>query len=231
TEINVGIQQHLQKAYNTNKAAFKSQHWVIDPMTGTYNVEKIRRARPENITASEWDKGRAQPLGSTHCSFTPSSWHTLLTENSFGMRTDEEMRRLEATGTYTAHKSTLNSLHKKVDFMMSLFKSDSKYSDMFSHFESGGASGSGGCRDDEEGADHQDEDEDGDGDTYEQSQVARETYPQRQVAGESLELSLGKRPNVVVVDFRSFAKGRTRKRQKEKKLKWWKNDRKTRPEG
>nr|GFA88426.1 ribonuclease H-like domain, reverse transcriptase, RNA-dependent DNA polymerase [Tanacetum cinerariifolium] len=27
-----------------------------DPTTGTYNVEKIRRERPENITASEWDK-------------------------------------------------------------------------------------------------------------------------------------------------------------------------------
>nr|GEY68483.1 hypothetical protein [Tanacetum cinerariifolium] len=33
-------------------------------------------------------------------------------------------------------------------------------------FESGGASGSGGCGDEEEGVDHQDdEDEDGDGDT------------------------------------------------------------------
>nr|GEX08967.1 hypothetical protein [Tanacetum cinerariifolium] len=38
------------------KAAFKAQHWVIDPTTGTYNVEKIKRACPENITASEWDK-------------------------------------------------------------------------------------------------------------------------------------------------------------------------------
>nr|GEU53727.1 hypothetical protein [Tanacetum cinerariifolium] len=56
TEINAGIQQHLQNAYNTNKAAFKAQHWVIDPTIGTYDVEKIRRARPENITASEWDK-------------------------------------------------------------------------------------------------------------------------------------------------------------------------------
>nr|GEY84816.1 hypothetical protein [Tanacetum cinerariifolium] len=43
-------------AYNTNKAVFKAQHWVIDPTTGTYNVEKIMRERPENITASEWDK-------------------------------------------------------------------------------------------------------------------------------------------------------------------------------
>ncbi|GJW03474.1 protein kinase, ATP binding site-containing protein, partial [Tanacetum coccineum] len=56
TEINASIQQHLQKAYNTNKAAFKAQHWVIDPTTGTYNIEKITRARPEDITAEEWDK-------------------------------------------------------------------------------------------------------------------------------------------------------------------------------
>ncbi|GJR47236.1 F-box domain containing protein [Tanacetum coccineum] len=354
TKINAGIQQRLQKAYNTNKAAFKAQHWVIDPTIGTYNVEKIRRARPEDITAEEWDKyiqfwndprniaraaqnrqnrakstvisrqgscGKAQVLRSTRRSLIPSSWHTLLTGNSFRMRTDEEMRRLEATGTYTddeinrlakrgkqhghipgvgrvlparataglikwnnpkniaraaqnrqnrakstvisrqgsrslarlrdemrqssgtqeypslidtffvahtvngeflqdedrriyeemrrleatgtytddeinrlarrgkqrghipgvgrvlparatagpstpASESTLNSLHKKVDFMMSLFKSDSKYSDMFSQFESGGASGSGGCGDDEESADDQeDEDEDGDGDS------------------------------------------------------------------
>ncbi|GKD87558.1 hypothetical protein Tco_1358712, partial [Tanacetum coccineum] len=56
TEIEAGIQQHLQKVYNTNKAAFKAQHWVIDTQTVTYNVEKIRRARPEAITAKEWDK-------------------------------------------------------------------------------------------------------------------------------------------------------------------------------
>nr|GEX48996.1 hypothetical protein [Tanacetum cinerariifolium] len=57
TEINAGIPQHLQKAYNNNKDAFKAQHWVIDPTTGTYNVEKIRRERPKNIMASEWDNG------------------------------------------------------------------------------------------------------------------------------------------------------------------------------
>nr|GFC75440.1 F-box domain, leucine-rich repeat domain, L domain-like protein [Tanacetum cinerariifolium] len=74
--------------------------------------------------------------------------------------------RATASPSTPAHDSTLNSLHKKVDFMMSIFKSDSKYSDMFSQFESGGASGSGGCRDEEEGADHQDdEDKDGDDDT------------------------------------------------------------------
>ncbi|GJV55265.1 hypothetical protein Tco_1456270 [Tanacetum coccineum] len=66
-----------------------------------------------------------------------------------------------------APDKSLKSIHKKVDFMMSLFRSDSKYSDMFKEFESGGASGSGGCGDDEESGDDEegeDEDEDGDGD-------------------------------------------------------------------
>nr|GFA20025.1 F-box domain, leucine-rich repeat domain, L domain-like protein [Tanacetum cinerariifolium] len=74
--------------------------------------------------------------------------------------------RAIASPSTSAHDRTLNSLHKKVDFIMSIFKSDSKYSDMFSKFESGGASRSGGCGDEGEGTDHQDdEDEDGDGDT------------------------------------------------------------------
>ncbi|GKE76216.1 hypothetical protein Tco_1542336, partial [Tanacetum coccineum] len=54
-----------------------------------------------------------------------------------------------------APDKSLKSIHKKVDFMMSLSRSDSKYLDMFKEFESGGAGGSGG---DEEGTD-----EDGDG--------------------------------------------------------------------
>nr|GEV78956.1 F-box domain, leucine-rich repeat domain, L domain-like protein [Tanacetum cinerariifolium] len=228
TEIHVGIQQHLQKAYNTNKAAFKAQHWVIDPTTGTYNVKKIRRARPQEITAKEWDKyiqfwndprniarvaqnrqNRAKSTAKLSHSGLPSFIDTFFVAHTVNeeflqdedRRIYEEMRRLEATGTYTddeinrlarggkqrghilgvgrvlparataspstpAHESTLNSLHKKVDFMMSLFKSDSKYSNMFLQFESCGASGSGGCGDDEESADDQDdEDKDGNGDS------------------------------------------------------------------
>nr|GFA27802.1 F-box domain, leucine-rich repeat domain, L domain-like protein [Tanacetum cinerariifolium] len=195
TEINAGIQQHLQKAYNTNKAAFKAHHWVIDPTTGTYNVEKIRRERPENITASEWDKYiefwndprniarggrgggrgcmyrcRPQPLRSTRRSLTHSSWHTLLTGNFFGMRTDE-MRRLEAMGTYTDDE--INRLARGgkqrghiIGVGRVLLAWATASPNMFSQFDSGGSSGSGGCGDDEEGADHQDdEDEDGDDDT------------------------------------------------------------------
>nr|GEW84212.1 hypothetical protein [Tanacetum cinerariifolium] len=149
---------------NIARAAQNRQNRVKSTVISRQGSRLLARLRDEM-------KGRAQPLRSTRRSLTPSSWHTLLTGNSFGMRTDEEMRRLEATGTYTDDE--INRLargakhfHKMVDFMMSLFKSDSKYSDMFSQFESGGASRSGGCGDDEEGADDQDdEDEDGDGDT------------------------------------------------------------------
>nr|GFA51251.1 F-box domain, leucine-rich repeat domain, L domain-like protein [Tanacetum cinerariifolium] len=187
------------------------------PTTGTYNVEKIRRARPENITASEWDKyiqfwndtrniaraaqNRQNRVKSTvtsrqgsrslarlrdemRQSSTIQEYPSLIdtffvahTVNREFLRDEDRPRahsrcgrvlpaRATASPSTPAHESTLNSLHKKVDFMMSLFKSDSKYSDMFSQFESGGASGSGGCGDNEEGVDDQDdEDEDGDGDT------------------------------------------------------------------
>ncbi|GJV81686.1 hypothetical protein Tco_1517556, partial [Tanacetum coccineum] len=222
-EINTDIQHHLQKAYNTNKAAFKAQHWVIDPTTGTYNVEKIRNIARAAQNRQNWAKStvisrqgsrslaclRDEMRQSSGTQEYPSLIDTFFvahTVNGEFLRDEdrriyEEMRRLEATGTYTddeinrlarrgkqrghipgvgrvlparatagpstpASESTVNSLQKKVDFMMSLFKSDSKYSDMFSQFESGGASGSGGCGDDEESADAQeDEDEDGDGDS------------------------------------------------------------------
>ncbi|GKB14722.1 hypothetical protein Tco_0848645, partial [Tanacetum coccineum] len=55
TDINAGIQQHLQKLYNTNKASLKAAHWVINPETGTYDVESIRQRRPQNITPADWD--------------------------------------------------------------------------------------------------------------------------------------------------------------------------------
>ncbi|GJU95639.1 retrotransposon protein, putative, ty3-gypsy subclass [Tanacetum coccineum] len=45
----------LQKLYNTNKASLKAAHWVINPETGTYDVETIRQGRPESITPADWD--------------------------------------------------------------------------------------------------------------------------------------------------------------------------------
>ncbi|GKB70207.1 putative reverse transcriptase domain, ribonuclease H-like domain, aspartic peptidase domain protein, partial [Tanacetum coccineum] len=244
TEIYEGINMHLQKAYNTNKASFKAKHWKADPTTGTYDVEAIRRARPEEITAAEWDKyikfwndpknlaraaqnrlNRQKSVVTSrqgsrslarlrdemrqasdtqeYPSLIDTFWRTHTVDGVFPKDEDrriyEEMKRLEATGEYTedeinalarggklrghipgvgrvlpsratsrpsmpAPDKSLKSIHKKVDFMMSLFRSDSKYSDMFKEFESGGASGSGGCGDDEESGDDEDgEDEDDDG--------------------------------------------------------------------
>ncbi|GJU92193.1 zinc finger, PHD-type containing protein [Tanacetum coccineum] len=240
TEIYEGINMHLQKAYNTNKASFKAKHWKADPTTGSYDVEAIRRARPEEITAAEWDKyikfwndpknlaraaqnrlNRQKSVVTSrqgsrslarlrdemrqasdtqeYPSLIDTFWRTHTVDGVFPKDEDrriyEEMKRLEATGEYTedeinalarggklrghipgvgrvlpsratsrpsmpAPDKSLKSMHRKVDFMMSLFRSDSKYSDMFKEFESGGASGSGGCGDDEESGD----DEDGDGD-------------------------------------------------------------------
>nr|GEZ13074.1 hypothetical protein [Tanacetum cinerariifolium] len=55
TDITAGIQQHLQKFYNTNKASLKETHWVIHPETETYDMESIRQRRPENITPADWN--------------------------------------------------------------------------------------------------------------------------------------------------------------------------------
>ncbi|GKD39863.1 hypothetical protein Tco_1260070 [Tanacetum coccineum] len=55
TYINAGVQQHLQKLYNTKKASLKAAYWVTNPETRTYDVESIRQRRPENITSVDWD--------------------------------------------------------------------------------------------------------------------------------------------------------------------------------
>ncbi|GJW59912.1 F-box domain containing protein [Tanacetum coccineum] len=192
TEINAGIQQHLQKAYNTNKAAFKAQHWVIDPTTGTYNVEKIRRARPEDITAEEWDKyiqfwndprniARAAQNRQNRAKSTVIS-----RQGSRSLaRLRDEMRQSSATQEYPSLIDTFFVAHTvNGEFLQD--EDRRIYKEMrrleatrlarrgkqrghipgVGRFESGGASGSGGCADDEESADDQeDEDEDGDGDS------------------------------------------------------------------
>ncbi|GJW68048.1 F-box domain containing protein [Tanacetum coccineum] len=182
TEINAGIQQHLQKAYNTNKAAFKAQHWVIDPTTGTYNVEKIRRARPEDITAEEWDKyiqfwndprniARAAQNRQNRAKSTVISRQG---SRSLARLRDEmeEMRRLEATGTYTddeinrlarrgKQRGHIPGVGRVLPAPVTAGPSTPTY--VFTKFETG-VPRSGGCGDDEESVDDQ-EDEDGDGDS------------------------------------------------------------------
>nr|GEZ30221.1 hypothetical protein [Tanacetum cinerariifolium] len=82
----------------------------------------------------------------------------------------DDMRRLEAMGTYTDDEiNRLARGGKQRGHITSMGRVLSARAtanpNMFSQFESGGANGSGGCRDEEEGVDHHDdEDVDGDGD-------------------------------------------------------------------
>ncbi|GJX11032.1 signal peptide peptidase-like protein 2 [Tanacetum coccineum] len=69
------IQQHLQKAYNTNKAAFKAQHW------GSRSLARLRDEMRQSSATYEYP---------------------LLIDTFFMAHTvNGEMRRMEATGTYT----------------------------------------------------------------------------------------------------------------------------------
>nr|GEZ44963.1 F-box domain, leucine-rich repeat domain, L domain-like protein [Tanacetum cinerariifolium] len=198
-EIDADIQQHLQKA-NIARTAQNRQNRAKSTIISRQRSRSLARLQDEmrqNSATQEY------PL-------LIDTFFVAHTVNGVFTRDEdrliyEDMRRLEATGTYTddeinrlarrgkkrghipgvgrvlparltaspsrpAPKSTLKSLHKKVDFMMSFFKSDFKFSNAFSQFESAGASGSGGsdgCRDDEDSVDDQeDEDENGGGDSY-----------------------------------------------------------------
>nr|GEX61436.1 hypothetical protein [Tanacetum cinerariifolium] len=117
-------------------------------------------------------------------------------------------------------------LTKQVNLMMKLFRSDDKFSHMLNQYESspefGNASGSGGCGDDEmvddeDGDEDEEDEEDGESpakslgnvawksipselspSSYLRKHVAWDLYPQRQVAREGLNLSLGIVVNVIV---------------------------------
>ncbi|GJY86280.1 F-box domain containing protein [Tanacetum coccineum] len=166
TEINAGIQQHLQKAYNTNKAAFKAQHWVIDPTTGTYNVEKIRRARPEDITAKEWEKyikfwndPRNIALAAQNRQNRAKSTVISRQGSRSLARLRDEMR--QSSGPRVPIGSlTPSSWHT----LLREFLQDEDRHMLSSLSRGWWPAGSGGCGDDEESADAQ-EDEDEDGET------------------------------------------------------------------
>nr|GEY51251.1 hypothetical protein [Tanacetum cinerariifolium] len=174
TNINAGIQHHLQNFYNTNKASLKAAHWVINPKTGIDDVEDM-----ESSATREY----------------PSLIHTFFVTHTvngvFTRDVDraiyEEMLRLQALGSNTPSgvpytKEEINALARKgkqrghlpgvsrVNLMMKLFRSNDKFSQMLNQYEStpefGNASGSGGCVDDEMesdedgGEDEEDEEDD-----------------------------------------------------------------------
>ncbi|GJZ34483.1 retrotransposon protein, putative, ty3-gypsy subclass [Tanacetum coccineum] len=181
TDINAGIQQHLQKLYNTNKASLKAAHWVINPETGTYDVESIRQRRPQNITPADWDAQIAfwnDPRNQARAAQNRQNRAKSTVVCRQGSRSlarlrdqMEEMLRLQALGSNTEKgvPYTEEEIMAIVKMIMRLFKSDEKFSHMLDQFESspefGGASGSGGCEDDEPGDDEDDDEDEEDGDS------------------------------------------------------------------
>ncbi|GJS79940.1 hypothetical protein Tco_0729821 [Tanacetum coccineum] len=163
-------------------------------------------------------------------------WRTHTVDGVFPKDEDrriyEEIKRLEATGEYT--KDEINRLARGGKLRghipgvgRVLPSRTTSRPNMFKEFKSGGASGSGGCGDDEEsGDDEEGEDEDGDGEscvgptsslgiiagdcipdevspaTIPQRHVAGDRFPQRHVAGERPDISLGKDP-IVLLDYGS----------------------------
>ncbi|GJV76817.1 WAT1-related protein [Tanacetum coccineum] len=150
--------------------------------TTTTTLENISVARSSFSTGNEGDDQlHIKYPRENHAEQEPVQEEEMKRLEATGEYTEDEINALARGGKLRGHipgvgrvlpsratsrpsmpapDKSLKSMHRKVDFMMSLFRSDSKYSDMFKEFESGGASGSGGCGDDEEGGD----DEDGDSD-------------------------------------------------------------------
>ncbi|GJS82673.1 hypothetical protein Tco_0749214 [Tanacetum coccineum] len=166
TDINAGIQQHLQKLYNTNKASLKAAHWVINPETGTCDMESLANQEYPSLIHTFFvthtvngvftqDEDQAiyeemlslQALGSNTASGVPY--------------TDKEINALARKGDVKKLKKKNKYLTKQVNLMMKLFRSDEKFSHMLNQYESTPEfdSGSGGCEDDEM-ADDDDGDED-----------------------------------------------------------------------
>nr|GEV43721.1 hypothetical protein [Tanacetum cinerariifolium] len=98
----------------------------------------------------------------TKCTCSTVGWHRLKISRVYGdtNRTRKEAKKKERSREQSFKKEL------KTNYCGGGFKSRGLVSLKSENHEPGGASGSGGCGDDEEGADHQDdEDEDGDGDT------------------------------------------------------------------
>ncbi|GJV28427.1 hypothetical protein Tco_1384875 [Tanacetum coccineum] len=135
---------HLQKIYNGKNATLKERHWVPDK-DGTYDMKSIKQARPSHISEMESSTTRERVVEATGSRL----------QHPLGVPyTDDEIMAIVRGGTFPV----------LVGFCWDRARSDDKFSQMLtqleSHPEYGGGSGSGGCRDDEPG-DDEDGGEDG----------------------------------------------------------------------
>ncbi|GJV11598.1 hypothetical protein Tco_1353139 [Tanacetum coccineum] len=184
--IYAAIQQHLQKIYNGKKTALKEKHWIPDS-DETYDLERIRQSHPSHIFEMESSATREYPL-LIHTFFLTHTvngvflnpedkalYDEMLRLQGLGSNTEtgvpyteDEIMAIVRRGKQRGHIPGVGRVlpgQRTVNIFMKLFKSDDKFSQMLSQFESqpeiGGGNGSGGCGDDEQGDDEDDgEDED-----------------------------------------------------------------------
>nr|GEW13436.1 hypothetical protein [Tanacetum cinerariifolium] len=167
TVIDAGIQQHLQKAYNTTRlllrptigniarAAQNRQNRAKSTVISRQGSWSLARLRDEMRLSSATQEYRS--LVDTF--FVAYTVNGVFTRDEDRLIYDE-MRRMEATSTYTDDEiNLLARMGKQRGHIPGVDR-----------FESAGASGSGGSGNDEESADDQeDEDENGDDDSYDMS--------------------------------------------------------------
>nr|GEU44545.1 hypothetical protein [Tanacetum cinerariifolium] len=168
TYINAGIQQHLQKLYNTSKASLKAAHWVINPETGTAQslenpslIHTFFMTHTVNgVFMQDEDRAiyeemlRLQALGSN----TPSGVPYTEEEINALARKGKQRGNLSGDGRVLPERATNVLIPPPPQCM---HNSD----DYESTPEFGNASGSGGCEDDEM-ANDEDGDEDEEDEEY-----------------------------------------------------------------
>ncbi|GJV95345.1 hypothetical protein Tco_1546922 [Tanacetum coccineum] len=229
TDINAGIQQHLQKLYNTNKASLKAAHWVINPETGTYDVESIKQqhtydwdAKIDFYLNDPRNQARAAQNRQNRAKSTIMlRLQRLSSKTETGVPyTEEEIMAIIRKGKQRGHLPGVGRVlsgratdgcppppQSTVD-LADVEKLKKSNKNLTKQFESSpvfeGASGSGGCGDDESGGDEDGDEDEEDGDsptkslwkvaresipgelshsTYPGRHVARDWYPQRQEEG------------------------------------------------
>ncbi|GJT87369.1 retrotransposon protein, putative, ty3-gypsy subclass [Tanacetum coccineum] len=195
TNINAGIQQHLQKLYNYQRK-IKMPSLPFEMISGPQS-ERLKNCQNQVKSTVVCQQGsrslallRDQMMESSSTREYPSLIHTFFVTHTVGgvfvrdedralyrlgsntetgvPYTEEEIMAIVRKGKQRGHLPSVG----RVKMMMRLFRSDDKFSQMLDQFKSspkfGGASGSSGCGDDEPGGDEdgdEDEEDEVDGDS------------------------------------------------------------------
>nr|GEX16403.1 hypothetical protein [Tanacetum cinerariifolium] len=139
------------RIYNGKKAALKERYWVPEE-GGSYDLERIRRERPSHISEADWDEQLAFWNDPKNLTWAAQNKQNLPKSKVMETSATREYPWLIYILflTHTVGGVFLNPEDKAL-YMLTQLES---------HPEYGGGSGSGGCEDDEPGDEDDSEDED-----------------------------------------------------------------------